>query len=144
MYQVKEAQTRNDLEAIILLRYKILRQPWNQALETASDGLENTSINALIMDVSGNAIACGRLQKNEGGIGQIRYMAVDDTFQGKGLGKQVLAFLEKKGKELGLQKIELHARENALRFYEGAGYLHKEKSYKLWDIIQHYLMEKVI
>jgi len=142
MFVVQEAKTQKELDAIISLRYKILRQPWNQSLESASDGLEANTINAFIEDENGNAIACGRLQENENKIGQIRFMAVDATYQGKGLGKLVLKFLEEKGKLMGLEKIELHARENALAFYESAGYKHKELSYKLWDIIQHYLMEK--
>lgn len=144
MYTVKEAKTHNELKAIISLRYKVLRQPWNQSAETASDELEATSINAFIADANGNAIACGRLQENENKTGQVRFMAVDDAYQGKGLGKSILSFLEEKGRELGLEKIELHARENALAFYESAGYKHKEISYKLWDIIQHYLMEKYL
>jgi len=141
-FVAKESKTKKELEVIIALRYKILRKPWDKPLESASDQLEESSINAYIADEKGNAIACGRLQENENLVGQIRYMAVDDTYQGKGLGKLLLKFLEGKGKELGLEKIELHARENALRFYEASGYKHKELSYKLWDIIQHYLMEK--
>jgi N-acetylglutamate synthase-like GNAT family acetyltransferase len=87
-------------------------------------------------------IACGRLQENEGKIGQVRFMAVDNHYQGKGLGKKILVFLEEKAKELSLVKIELQARENALEFYKANGYEIKEKSFLLWGQIQHYLMEK--
>lgn len=142
MFIVKQATTQTELNAILALRYKILRQPWNQSKESATDGLEAGNVNAFIEDENGNAIACGRLQENENKIGQVRFMAVDNAYQGKGLGKLILKFLEEKGKEMQLQKIELHARENALNFYESAGYTLKEISYKLWDIIQHYLMEK--
>ena len=142
MFQVKESSTAKELAGIIALRYKILRQSWNQPAETATDNLEDSSINAYIEDEQGNIVACGRLQENENKTGQIRYMAVDNSYQGKGLGKLILSFLEQKGKSLGMQKIELHARENALEFYKSAGYAHKEISYKLWGIIQHYLMEK--
>lgn len=142
MSQVKQASSQDELQAIINLRYHILRQPWNKLIETASDELEADSINALISDSDGNAIACGRLQNNGHGIGQIRYMAVDENWQGKGLGKAVCLFLEAKGKTIGLKKIELQARENAVEFYKRNGYTIKEKSFKLWDIIQHYLMEK--
>jgi N-acetylglutamate synthase-like GNAT family acetyltransferase len=98
----------------------------------------------LIEDANGTVIACGRLQENENKIGQIRYMAVDSNQQGKGLGKHILIALEKKGKEIGLTTIELQARENAVAFYETNNYLLKEKSFKLWDIIQHYLMYKLL
>lgn len=142
MFSVKEARTKEEFEAILQLRYKILRQPWNQPIDTATDELEFKSTNAYIADEGGAVIACGRLQENEHKTGQIRYMAVDAHCQGKGLGKLILHFLEQKGKELALQKIELQARENALEFYKFSGYTLKEKSFLLWGIIQHYLMEK--
>lgn len=144
MFSVQEAQTETELEAIIALRYTILRKPWNQPAETASDHLEETSCNAFITDEQGSVIACGRLQENEHKTGQIRYMAVDSAYQGKGLGKLLLQFLEEKAKTLQLQKIELQARENALGFYKANGYVVKEKSFLLWGIIQHSLMEKSV
>jgi N-acetylglutamate synthase-like GNAT family acetyltransferase len=142
MYSVQSAKTPKEVEAVVELRYKILRQPWNQPKETATDNLEEKSVNAFISDEKGIAIACGRLQENENKIGQIRYMAVDPTFQGNGLGKLILKYLEEKAKELQLTKIELQARENALEFYKANNYTLKEKSFLLWGIIQHYLMEK--
>jgi len=36
----------------------------------------------------------------------------------------------------------LHARDYALNFYEKLGYQKIEKSYKLFDVLQHYLMTK--
>lgn len=139
---VKIAQTQKELEGILDLRYEILRKPWNQSSETATDELENSSINAFIVDENGKIIACGRLQENENKVGQIRFMAVANDQQGKGLGKQLVAALEKKAIELGLKSIELQARENALGFYKSCQYTIKEKSFLLWGQIQHYLMEK--
>lgn len=140
--KVKFADTPEQLESILNLRYKILRKPWSQPKETATDNLESTSYNAFIEDENHNAIACGRLQENENKIGQIRFMAVDDNQQGKGLGKLIVQELELKGRNLGLVEIELQARENAVEFYKANGYEIKEQSFLLWGIIQHYLMHK--
>jgi predicted GNAT family N-acyltransferase len=142
MFLVKKSNSNKDLRAILKLRVAVLRQPWNQPAETATDNLEEKSINAFIEDENGNAIACGRLQENENKIGQIRFMAVDTNYQGKGLGKMIVDFLETEGKKLNLNTIELQARENAVKFYENSGYKIKEKSFLLWGQIQHYLMEK--
>ncbi len=142
--EVKEAKTKQEVEAIIDLRYKILRQPWDQPRDTGTDNLEGISINAFIADQNSLVLACGRLQENENKVGQIRFMAVDASQQGKGLGKKIVEFLEAKGKEMGLKKIELQARENAVEFYKSNGYTIKEKSFLLWEIIQHYLMEKTL
>jgi hypothetical protein len=71
---VKFAQTKEEIERIIDLRYKILREPWQQPKETSTDGMEDKCFNAFIEDENGTVIACGRLQENENKIGQIRYM----------------------------------------------------------------------
>jgi ribosomal protein S18 acetylase RimI-like enzyme len=143
MYIVQIANTQNQIDAIIDLRYDILRKPWNQAKETSTDGKEDTAINAFIED-NGQIIACGRVQDNGGGIGQIRYMAVDANYQGKGLGKLIVKQLEEEAGKINSHTIELQARENAIEFYKSQGYVVKEMSFKLWDIIQHYLMTKEI
>lgn len=141
MYTAQIANTQNQIDAIIDLRYDILRKPWNQPKETSSDGMEDTAINAFIVD-NGKVIACGRLQDNGEGLGQIRYMAVDANYQGKGLGKLIVIKLEEEARNINLRTVELQARENAVEFYKSQGYVVKEMSFKLWDIIQHYLMTK--
>ncbi len=141
MYTAQIANTQNQIAAIIDLRYDILRKPWNQPKETSSDGMEDTAINAFIVD-NGKVIACGRLQDNGEGLGQIRYMAVDSDYQGKGLGKLIVIKLEEEARNINLRTVELQARENAVEFYKSQGYAVKETSFKLWDIIQHYLMTK--
>jgi N-acetylglutamate synthase-like GNAT family acetyltransferase len=139
---VKQASTPEELQAILNLRYKLLRQPWNKPIDTASDELESQSVNAYITNDSGTIIACGRLHENENRIGQIRFMAVEEGHQGKGLGKLIVDYLEEKARAMELHKIQLQARENAVAFYKSCGYFTKEKSFLLWDTIQHYLMEK--
>jgi N-acetylglutamate synthase-like GNAT family acetyltransferase len=142
IYKIKEAKTDDELSAILDLRFKVLRQPWNQSRESATDDSEQTSINAFICDDSGIIIACGRLYQKEDRLGQVRFMAVDQQYQGKGLGGLVLDYLEEKAQVMQLQQIELQARENAVNFYLKCGYVIKEKSFLLWGEIQHYLMVK--
>lgn len=144
MHDVILATSPEELNAILELRYTVLRKPWNQHLSSAGDDLDATAVQAVLLDTNHKAMACGRLQENEGRVGQIRYMAVREDVQGKGYGKKILRFLEDKASALKLLKIELHARENAVPFYLSCGYQLCEPSYKLWDIIQHYRMEKAI
>ncbi|MGZ3884886.1 MAG: GNAT family N-acetyltransferase [Bacteroidia bacterium] len=142
MYTVRHSSTPEQFKKIFDLRVEVLRKPWNQPGETATDVMEGQSINAYIENESGGVIACGRLQENENKVGQIRFMAVSDLYRGKGLGRLIVSDLEQQGKLLQLKKIELQARENAVEFYKSCGYSVKEKSFLLWGIIQHYLMEK--
>lgn len=141
---VKESSSERELKQILDLRYHILRKPWDQPYESAKDEFEETSINAYIPDSDGNVIACARLQVNDPETGQIRYMAVREDFRGKGLGLQILSYLEQRARGLNLRKVQLQARENAVGFYSIAGYRTVEKTFLLWGQIQHFLMEKTL
>ena len=68
--------------------------------------LELLSKNAFV-EIDSKIIACGRLQNNGDGIGQIRYMAISEEYQRKGLGKLILERLEDEARNLNLKKIEL-------------------------------------
>lgn len=141
MYKVQLANIENVINQIIDLRYLVLRQPWGKPKNTATDDRESNSANAYI-ETADEIIACGRLQNNGNGVGQIRYMAVHPDYQGKGLGKLIVLKLEDEAKKMNLTSIELQARENAVEFYKSQNYTVIETSFKLWDIIQHYLMTK--
>jgi GNAT superfamily N-acetyltransferase len=140
-YEVRECRTKDELKRVIDLRYRILREPWAQTYESATDGLERSCVNAYIEDETG-VIACGRLQQNSDQIGQIRYMAVEERVRGKGLGRMILEYLEQRAGALGLVAIELQAREHAVPFYLKHDYDIREKSFLLWGQIQHFLMGK--
>jgi N-acetylglutamate synthase-like GNAT family acetyltransferase len=142
-YTIRKASGGQDLEKIFMLRYEVLRQPWDQPYDTSFDELEGTSINVLLEE-DGVVRACGRLQVNEPGCGQIRYMAVHPSVQGRGYGKKVLQFLEETAAELKISNIQLQARENAVQFYQSCGYVISEKTFLLWGRIQHYLMIKKV
>lgn len=139
MFKVRIAHTEEELQGILQLRYEVLRKPWGQPAATATDERESDSINAYISEHD-KVIACARLQDNGNGMGQIRFMAVDPAYQGKGLGKIIVKSLEEEALKLNIEHIELQARENAVKFYESCGYSIKEKTFLLWGIIQHYLM----
>ena len=138
---VAEPQSRDDFEKYYALRYEVLRRPWGQPAGSERDGEEDTSVHAFITE-KGEVLAVGRLQFVNETSAQVRYMAVDPRQQGRGLGKAVLGYLEKKASAAGRTKIILHARQNALQFYQSCGYSIKEKSHLLWGEVQHWLMEK--
>ena len=87
--------------------------------------------------------AIARLDKVDETTSQTRFVAVDPVAQGKGFGKLIMEAVEVKSKARGDKKMILHARDYALQFYLRLGYTEVEKSYKLFDVLQHYLMEKV-
>lgn len=126
------------------LRYEVLRQPWGQlkGSELADD--DAISLHGMIADNKGDALAVGRIHMTAEDQAQVRFMAVKTTMHGLGLGKRLLHYLEHRAQKEhpALVQILLHARENAVPFYEKQGYQVIDKSYILFDSIQHYLMVK--
>ncbi len=131
-----------DFEAYYALRYKILRQPWGQPPGSERDTDDNSSCHALIKNEMQEAIAVCRLQLNNVHTAQLRYMAVREDMQGKGLGRSLLTYMEEIACEKGITQVVLHARENARDLK--CGYHLIEPSYLLWNIIPHYYMRKTL
>ncbi len=142
-FAVEHPSTKQDFETYYHLRYQVLRKPWGQPLGSEVDETDDTSIHAFIKD-NNIAISCSRLHFIDDKTAQIRYMAVHPDYRGKGLGKLIITYMEDIAQKNNRSKIILHARENAVKFYENCGYTVKETSYLLFGEIQHYLMAKEI
>ena len=140
--EIRTPITPKEWEQYYGLRYDVLRKPLNQPFGSErNDGDLTGKHYALYEDGMLRAIA--RLDKVDETAGQARFVAVDTVAQGKGYGKMIMEAVEGKSKARGDQKMILHARDYALQFYLRLGYTEIEKSYKLFDVLQHYLMEKV-
>ena len=141
--KIIEPTTPEEFKKYYDLRYEMLRKPWGQLPGSERDEEEETSIHRMIIDnKTGNALAVGRLQFNSTHEAQIRFMAVADDLQGKGLGSQIISALENVARRKGIQRIILSAREKALQFYKNNSYEIIEKTHLLFGEIQHWLMSK--
>ena len=141
--EIIEPNTSDEFKIYYHLRYEVLRKPWLQPKGSERDEQEETSLHRMIIDEpNGKAVAVGRLQFNTIEEAQIRYMAVSDDYQGMGYGSKMVNVLDDIAREKGSRKIILQSRGNAVKFYEKNGYKIIEKSYLLFDEIQHWLMEK--
>ena len=67
-------------------------------------------------------VGAGRLHKNSPSEGQIRWMAVEPTYQRRKIGSSIVAKLEEAARALKCTTIVLDARENAINFYLENGY----------------------
>ncbi|WP_448211727.1 bifunctional GNAT family N-acetyltransferase/hotdog fold thioesterase [Colwellia sp. MEBiC06753] len=142
MYQVKAPENKTEFNQYYQFRWQWLRAPWQQPEGSEKDELEAQSIHRMIVNEQGEIIAVGRLHKISQTRGQIRYMAVADSYQGQGLGRIVIDALEQEAIKHGVNEIELNAREIALDFYKRLGYQLIQPAHLLWGKIQHYLMTK--
>ena len=136
-------QTQSELEQYYDLRWRILRKPWNQPEGSEKDEIENECIH-VIAKYNDNIIGVGRLQFNSDAEAQIRYMAVEPEHEKQNIGRSIVISLEQHARKNNRATIMLDAREPAVGFYEKLGYIKKEKTYLLFNKIQHYKMRKTI
>jgi predicted GNAT family N-acyltransferase len=138
---IRQPNTEQEWEDYYNLRFRVLRAPLNQPLGSERNDGDKTGIHfALYENEQLQAIA--RLDQTEKLISQVRFVAVENSSQGKGFGRLIMDATEKKSKEMGNIKMILHARDYAVDFYVKLNYSLIEPSYKLFDVLQHYLMEK--
>jgi len=139
--EIRTPNNASEWEAYYDLRYRVLRQPWNQPRGSERDDLESISTHLACFE--GNSIVgVVRLDMISEEFAQVRFMAVDSNAQGKGIGTLLMQAAEKHAVQLGYTKIVLQARENAIPFYLSMGYQQLEKSHLLFGEIQHWRMEK--
>ncbi|MBU2950313.1 GNAT family N-acetyltransferase [Tamlana agarivorans] len=75
---------------------------------------------------------------------QLRGMAVMESFQGKGIGNQILSYGESLMKEKNIKVIWCNARETALPFYKKSGYEIFGNAFEIPGIGTHYNMLKAL
>jgi predicted GNAT family N-acyltransferase len=140
-FQLKQPQSEDELERYYELRWRILRAPWHEPRGSEIDNIEDQCFHIMATDAN-KVIGVGRLQYNSTNEAQIRYMAVDDSYEGNGIGSIIVNALEQEAARTKHNLIVLDAREPAVGFYEKLGYKAKQKSYLLFNSIQHYQMIK--
>ena len=124
------------------LRWQVLRKPWNQPRGSERDDLDATAFHLMLRDQSGDVVAIGRLHLNSPEEAQVRYMAVQDPWQGRGLGGRILQGLEQQARDQSVRCIVLNAREGAINFYLKRGYLIEGPAETLFGAIHHVRMGK--
>ena len=126
-----------------LFRWEILRKPIGKSIESLKDEYEDSSYH-LIGVIDNKIIACGRLHFNNAYEAQIRYMAIDEHYQRKGIGVKVIELLEAEAKKKRINKIILNARNHVIEFYEKSGYKAVRKYEGSDTGIPHTTMEKIL
>lgn len=141
--EIREPQSEVEWENYFDLRYRILRAPLNQPLGSERNEGDSTGVHfALYEDTVLKAIA--RLDQADTKTAQVRFVAVEKNVQGKGYGKAIMLAMENAAESRGDSKMILHSRDYAVDFYLKLNYQIVEKSYTLFDVLQHYLMEKAL
>jgi len=139
--EIREPKTKKEFKQYYHLRWQILREPWDQPRGTEKDEFEKVGLH-LAAFLNDKIIGSGRGHFAESKRAQIRWMAVDKEFQGKGIGSKLLKELEKILFNKGAEEIFLKARERAVNLYKRQGYEIYKKGEILFGEIRHYWMRK--
>ena len=122
------------------LRYNVLRKPLG--LTFTPEDLEQEKNDVLMGCFDDDKLeGCCLLTPFSKNALRLRQMAVGMGIQGKGIGRVLMNFAENIARDMGNEKILMHARHSAVGFYEKLGY--KICSDEFEEVsIPHYVMEK--
>ena len=141
MYKIITPASASDFNNYYLLRWELLRKPWNQIKGSEKDEQEEISVHRMAI-INNKVIAVGRLHFIDKTTAQIRYMAVDKNFEKQGIGKAIYSSLEEAARNKNIKLMILNAREMAIGFYQKLGFTLTRKTYLLFNEIQHFEMQK--
>ena len=129
-----------EYQQMVKLREDILRKPLG--LGFTNEELEKEKENMLIAAFEEDTmLGCCMLVEEDSKTVRLRQMAVLNDLQGKGIGRALMNFAENLARDRGYKTLSMHARKNAVGFYEKMGY--KVASEEFTEItIPHYVMEK--
>ena len=133
-----------DWERYYDLRWRVLREPWGQPLGSERDSLDSQAFHLALTTPEDLPVAIGRLHLNSRQEAQVRYMAVEESWRGRGTGGRVLSGLEAEAHRLGATAIVLNAREEAVSFYINHGYRLEGPEETLFGEVRHFRMRKEI
>lgn len=119
--EIRRVISREDLAAAYEIRREVFIAGQGVPVDLERDELDPLAVHVLARR-DGTPVATGRLVARDDGVGVLGRVAVLESERGTGLGVAVVRALEESGRELGLDRIELHAQTHALAFYQRLGY----------------------
>lgn len=143
-YTFKSPVSAQEWHDYFLLRWQILRAPWQQPRGSEQDSLEADAFHLLAKDDAGETVGVGRIHRSDSTQAQIRYMAVAPSHRERGIGGQLLVKLEEQANAWGCKDVVLNARTTSLQFYLHHGYQVIADAPTLFGCIPHKRMCKPI
>lgn len=141
MIEIRTPQSEQEWAQYYDLRFRILREPLGKPRGSERNDGDATGQHFALFE-NKQIIAIARLDLLSDKEAQVRFVAVETNLQGKGLGKKIMQAVEQACQEQQIERLVLHARDYAVLFYQQLGYTLLGTSYKLFDVLQHFEMEK--
>lgn len=122
MLQIKLAVTEEEKELAFSIRRKVFVEEQGIPLHLEIDEHDATATHFIILEDE-TPIAAARLRETELNVGKVERVCVLPEHRGKHLGVRVMEALENHAKNLGWNKLKLHAQSYAVPFYEKLRYI---------------------
>ena len=103
------------------LRFRVLREPLGHDRSAVRFAFEDDSLHVVAIEAT-QVVGCVLFAPDGNGGGRLYQMAVSDWFQGQGVGRALVEHLEGQLRARGFERVEMHARDSAVGFYEALGY----------------------
>jgi thioesterase domain-containing protein len=122
MYKIDIPTSEQNFDDYFTFRWKMLREPWNYPLGSEKDEYEQVSQHRMITNPDGDVIAVGRVHMNSAEEAQVRHVAVEKSYQGKGLAKMLVASLEAVARAEGAVRIVTNSTQASLALFTSLGF----------------------
>jgi ribosomal protein S18 acetylase RimI-like enzyme len=103
------------------LRFRVLREPLGHTRDDVRFAFENESLHLVAID-GGKVVGCVLFAADQECGGRLFQMAIDPWLQGQGLGTKLVQRLELELRQRNVERVQLHARDGAVAFYERLGF----------------------
>ena len=119
--EVRLAESAEDVAAAKALRVRVFVEEQGIPAEEEIDDLDATATHAVAL-ADGAVVGTGRMYGAETGTAHVGRMAVEAGHRRRGVGGQVLAFLEDQARLDGASEVTLDAQTYVTAFYARHGY----------------------
>jgi len=110
------------VEEELALRFRVLRDPLGLPPDAVRFGFEDESLHLLALEDGERVVGCVLFHPEATGEGRLYQMAVEESHRGRGVGRQLVQALEAALTARQIYTVNLHARDQAVGFYERLGY----------------------
>ncbi len=142
--EIKLASTSGELAAAMQIRRIVFIEEQHVPIEREQDGKDEEAKHVLVV-ADTNSIATARIRfidKNKTTI-KLERMAVLKEARGKGIGKQIIEFVNQFAKDNKIKEIVTHSQWQVIPFYTKSGY--GQRGHPFYDAgIAHIEMFKTI
>jgi thioesterase domain-containing protein len=145
VFTIATPKTEKELDDYFHFRWQWLREPWGYPIGSEKDEYETVSEHRVILNPSGEIVACGRIHLNTSEEAQIRHIAVDKRYRRKGVGQIILSALESVARDLGAERAVTNSRETSMSFFSACGFqIEKEAPNELGKLKRTHMFKLLV